>query len=104
MKHSNATNFDPRVECDECARWINYSESVKEWTGKRVCRTCVNPRDPADFIKIPPEDIAVKDARPPKGLPTIAESIAGQVETGEVLSDGTIPNGFEWYKPNGLNS
>ncbi len=92
--------------CDRCSKVIYKSMSVKEWTGFRVCKTCLDLRDPADFMYLPIEDVSVKDGR--EATPTvISAAIAAQVAAGESPpGDGTdgVPGGFEWYLPNGIDS
>lgn len=55
---------DPYVCCDRCGFDYRMSQTIKEWTGLRVCRKCWEPRHPQEFVKGVPDRRAVRDARP----------------------------------------
>ena len=98
------TNGDNLVECDRCAKWILNSMSFKEWTGFRVCKECLNQKDPVDFVTVPPENTAAIDARPPNGLPVLSGAVAADVTAGlEPAGDGTSATGWDFYRPHGMD-
>lgn len=50
--------------CDRCSRKRKAEDTVKEWTGLIVCRDCVDPRHPQDFVRARHDRQAVHDPRP----------------------------------------
>jgi hypothetical protein len=42
----------PYTTCDRTGRNLSYDDTVIEWTGLRVDKRVVDPRNPQDFVKI----------------------------------------------------
>jgi len=50
--------------CDRCAFKFKANDLRDEWTGRKVCAECWEPRHPQDLIRVPKEEISPPWARP----------------------------------------
>lgn len=55
---------DPKACCDRCGFDYRLSQLRKEWTGKKVCPGCWEPRHSQDFVRGVPDFQAARDPRP----------------------------------------
>jgi len=87
--------------CDRCGDKIKYKELIKEWTGLKVCKPCLDPKTELEFptrtgTVSDPESL--KDARPD------SDQEAGN---GTVLSQdnehGQTPVGQTIATPSGIS-
>lgn len=67
---------DPWGDCDRCGFKYRQSQLRKEWTGLRVCATCFEPKHPQLNLRVYPERISVKNARPSQdGTPILLGNV-----------------------------
>ena len=51
--------------CDRCGDKVKYKDLIEEWTGLRVCETCLDPEDPLEFPRnFPVDPEALQHPRP----------------------------------------
>ncbi len=55
---------DYNAICDRCGFKFKASQMLKTWDGLFVDRTCWEPRQPQDFLRVYPEHLSVPIARP----------------------------------------
>ncbi len=55
---------DYNAICDRCGFKFKASQMLKTWDGLLVDRTCWEPRQPLDFLRVYPEHLGVPIARP----------------------------------------
>lgn len=78
------------MQCERCGAVYLDDKIKREWTGSLVCfgagtRNCWEPRHPQEWVKAPPAELSVQEARPRQ------------------LDDGTVSNvlpyveGGYWY-------
>jgi len=53
------------ARCDRCGDKIKYQDLKKEWTGLKVCKTCLDPKTALEFpTNFPVDPEALRDPRP----------------------------------------
>jgi hypothetical protein len=78
-----------KAMCDRCGDEVKYKALRLEWTGLKVCRTCLDPKTALEFpSNFPTDPEALKDPR-----------VDNDVEAGDgtIGIDKTIPSSFKGY-------
>ena len=72
--------------CDRCGFKFKYPLLIEEWTGLRVCKTCIDAKDPLEFpTNFPVDPEALEYPRPDTAVE------AGQ---GTIAISGKLGKGF----------
>jgi hypothetical protein len=64
---ANSKGWKPgrwKAVCDRCGFRYHSDKLNQEWTGLRVCPSCIESRNPQDFLKLPTETIVPPWTRP----------------------------------------
>jgi len=83
-----------KFQCDQCARIFHSSAALKRWDNAMVCSSCIEIRNPQDFVQGVPDGQAPPWTRP-RPPPTFVNGNGTQTsaEGADEAIDGQIVGG-----------